>query len=595
MRLSVLTLVAASTVVALEEGYRALDFSVYRGNSRKDVLNRDTSDGHFIAKRDKRDGLVNMVLTNMQTFYLTNLLIGSDGQKNGVLVDTGSSDLWIMNSNINCESSTGSQRRSFEESFEDLDDAALSKMNLDDEVVSRGFSGSILRTRGRSGIRDVLFDPAPGSRRFEDKVAREEETKPSSTESEGSTEVKDFASAVASFASQFGGSSPTGSGTGSLGGGGSGTGSGVNSCVQYGSFSTSSSDSFKRNSSASAFNIQYADNTHANGIWGTDLIKIGDTTVNSLSFALVNDTTSDVGVLGIGLPGLETTYSRSGGGSYQYENLPLKMRNQGLIHKNAYSLYLGNTNSVSGSILFGALDHAKYSGQLTTVPIINTQASLGYNSAIRLEIVVDSITIQSTGTNATITSNLYAALLDTGSTLSYFPSALLTKFATSIGATYNSRYQAYVMACPSSNNKYSVALNFSGKVITVPMSSLFLPIDSANSQCYLGVLEQSGSYILFGDNVLRSAYVVYDLDDLEISLAQVNYTNDTDIEVISSSVPSAVKAVSYSATALSSGSESSATGSIVNIGNNGKKSGSSKIGASLAMIMIGFGVVLTSF
>lgn len=75
---------------------------------------------------------------------------------------------------------------------------------------------------------------------------------------------------------------------------------------------------------------------------------------------------------------------------------------------------------------------------------------------------------------------------------------------------------------------------------------------------FLSVLQQSGSdYILFGDNVLRSAYLVYDLDDFEISIAQARYTTEEDISVISSSVPNAIQAPGYSSTSLPSSADGS--------------------------------------
>lgn len=69
----------------------------------------------------------------------------------------------------------------------------------------------------------------------------------------------------------------------------------------------------------------------------------------------------------------------------------------------------------------------------------------------------------------------------------------------------------------------------------------------------MNILQQSGSdYILFGDNVLRSAYLVYDLDEFEISIAQARYTTEGEISVISSSVPNSIQAPGYSSTSLPS-------------------------------------------
>ena len=56
-----------------------------------------------------------MTLTNKQTFYMATLKIGSNEDENRVLVDTGSSDLWVMSHDLKCVSAPNSKRneRSF--------------------------------------------------------------------------------------------------------------------------------------------------------------------------------------------------------------------------------------------------------------------------------------------------------------------------------------------------------------------------------------------------------------------------------------------------------------------------------------------------
>lgn len=81
---------------------------------------------------------------------------------------------------------------------------------------------------------------------------------------------------------------------------------GSNTCTSYGTFNTENSDSFVQNDT-DTFVIGYADGTFASGIWGHDTVRIGNLSVEDLSFAVANESSSDIGVLGIGLPGLEVT------------------------------------------------------------------------------------------------------------------------------------------------------------------------------------------------------------------------------------------------------------------------------------------------
>ena len=52
------------------------------------------------------------------------------------------------------------------------------------------------------------------------------------------------------------------------------------------------------------------------------------------------------------------------------------MRNAGLIDVHTQSLWLINIDSRGGLILFRAVDSAKYTGSLQTVPIVATVASI---------------------------------------------------------------------------------------------------------------------------------------------------------------------------------------------------------------------------
>lgn len=161
-------------------------------------------------------------------------------------------------------------------------------------------------------------------------------------------------------------------------------------------------------------------------------------TVKDLSFAIANETSSDVGVLGIGLPGLEVTTQYG----YTYQNLPLKLKADGIIAKSLYSLYLNTADAKAGSILFGAIDHAKYQGDLVTVKMMRTYSQISY--PVRIQVPVSKIDVESSsGSTTNILSSTTGVVLDTGSTLSYVFSdtlqllgkALKWSILNSVGAT----------------------------------------------------------------------------------------------------------------------------------------------------------------
>lgn len=532
MKWNILSYAVAAAIVghsalalANEEGLFRLDFNIRRGNSKRDLIEESTDGAYFV----KRDGFVDMELKNERTFYLTTLKIGSNKDENGVLVDTGSSDLWVMSHDLKCDQAPPSSKKR--------------GVNLD-------------RRHIEAGSRSIPTKSSP----IKDAVENKAWWNPFGSGGSTVTTIISPGFQTDSSGAGIGQEAPS------------------NTCTQYGSFNTENSDTFQRNNSASPFQIEYADGTSAVGIWGHDDVIVGNVTVHSMSFAIANETSSDVGVLGIGLAGLETTFSTRGGGGYTYENLPIKMVNQGLINKNVYSLYLGKATDSSGNILFGAIDHAKFEGDLITVPIINSYASAGYTEPIRLEIIVNNMTLSSSTDEVTVTSRSYSAVLDTGSTLSYLPSALFTRVGEALGGSYSSAIGAYLLPCTSSSN-IKLTLNIGGMDIDVPLTDLLLRGSSSSSSvCYLGILEQllSSRYMLLGDNILRHAYVVYDLEDLEISVGQVVFTDDEDIEVITSTVPGAVRAADFSSTSVSPGeTETSLTDHIVVSGTTSRSTSTS--------------------
>lgn len=508
-----LLVLAAAAAATPKHGAVKVDFGVLRGSLPAELerFRRGTL--------GRREDMASMALTNEQTYYSTDLKIGSDGQEVTVLVDTGSLDLWIMSSDVECES--------------DSDSSSYSKRRvLDLDKVydaSRNSHERLKRAENKDSfgllVSQIFGTMAPGVETVVYSVS------------------DPYATAIPSL--------PDG-GSGSGSGGGSGSGSGGASCTLDGSFNTDTSDTFSANSTAPEFSIEYADGTTATGFWGTDYVSILNANISDVSFAVVNKTSSGFGVLGIGLEGLETTFSLGSQRSYTYENFPVRLKNSGIINKVAYSLYLNDDTASSGLVLFGAVDHAKYSGQLYTVPIINVYADY-YDHPIRLDVALDSISFETSSSNITAVNGTMAALLDSGTTYTYLPSWALDNLASSMSGSYSLSMGLYQVSCDYSSDDAYAVFDFSGARIKVPLSDLVV---SYSRSCYLTILEQSLTiggveYAVLGDNFLRSAYVVYDLEDYQISLAQASYSSEEDIDVILSSVPLAVSADYYSSTSLS--------------------------------------------
>ncbi|CAH2355478.1 aspartic proteinase Mkc7p [[Candida] railenensis] len=466
-----------------------VDFEIQRGNSLSD-LSVDKKPYLY-----KRDGEVGLTLANSVNLYLATIKIGSEEDEVTVQIDTGSSDLWVMASDVECFVPISNYKRD------------------DDELILE---------------------------RRDDKKSKSA----SSSEAPSTTEIEYFEPQFSSV--------PTGTEAGDI--------AETNTCIAYGSFATGSSSSFKVNETVPDFYIVYGDLTGAFGVWGQDTVVIGDAAVDSLSFGIANQTSTNIGILGIGLQNLESTVDLQNDSiSYTYENLPVALKSQGYIEKIAYSLFLNDENATTGSILFGAVDHAKYTGPLVTVPLLT---NLSYDPG-QMHFLVDSIGVDVGNESHSLTDNKYTAIFDSGTSLTVLPSSLYERFGELVGGNYSDEYGYYKVPCPSGDEEINLVLNFSGAILTVPYSNLIMSGDvdyAPTSTCFLGTQNSSESYTVFGDNVLVSGYFVYDLEDLTISIAQANYTDETDIEILSGSIPGAKDAPLYSSTEfIDSVAESSAT------------------------------------
>ncbi|OUM51205.1 hypothetical protein BVG19_g293 [[Candida] boidinii] len=495
------------------KGYVKLEPIVRRGNNY--AGSEIGGEARLVEKRDS-DGQALMVLENQQSFYSTNILIGSSQENVTVLVDTGSSDLWVVNSN-NTYCSSNSNRRSKKH----IDFSKIKNFNEDkekSEVSSSTIPTTTIENHQKEQVK-VLTSSVPNPN------------------------GKDWDLIFTTITYGGIGSNPTSSMNPALA---------TIDCQVYGVFDPSDSDSFRSN--GTSFSITYADNTFAQGTWGHDDVLIDGIDVESLSFAVADQTDSDMGVLGIGLPGLETTYSGSTSSSpYMYENLPIRMTSQGLINLPSYSVFLNSTDSSYASILFGAIDHSKYVGDLQVLPVINTLRSYGYSDPIRLEITLNSLSVGTDTEEAVFASGAAAALLDTGTTLTYIPDALLEFINDQLDLTYSNSLGYYTMSCSDGDDRF-LTFNFGGISIDCPLSSFFINIysgsGSVSSQCALGLLSSGDDSLTLGDSFLRNAYMVADLQNYQIALAQSNLdtstNNDENIEVMSSGIPGVKTAQFYS-------------------------------------------------
>ena len=137
-----------------------------------------------------------------------------------------------------------------------------------------------------------------------------------------------------------------------------------------------------------------------------------------------------------------------------------------------------------------------------------------------------------------------AAILDSGTTITLLPNNIAQVVFDELGATVSTTLGAVVVPCSLRDNSGTLNYGFGGPggpTIKVSVNDLVLPLvlrsgrvptyTNGEPACQLGIQPAGDKPVLFGDTFLRSAYVVYDLANNRIALAQTDF-NSTDSNIV---------------------------------------------------------------
>jgi yapsin 1 len=307
-------------------------------------------------------------------------------------------------------------------------------------------------------------------------------------------------------------------------------------CAAYGTFDTSTQ---KWKSLDEFFFIEYGDSTYAKGTWGTSVVSFGNATVENFIFAVANETDSSVPVFGLGFESSESSQGmvmEALDEAFYYTNFPAALKQSGFIERTLYSLYM-NSETSEGSVLFGGIDHAKYTGDLVTLPLDSTNTSDGVEQPSTFNIQLSSLTLAGSEGDVKAISSPVSVLLDSGTSFVYLPEDAVNNTMKTFGAVYSEEIGLYVIDCPNGPTDIDFDFQFGDVNISIPFEDFLSPTDTTGTQCAILLIASEDA--ILGDTFLERAYVVYDLDGLQVQLAPVNVTDEEDIEVIGSQGPTA--------------------------------------------------------
>jgi len=245
----------------------------------------------------------------------------------------------------------------------------------------------------------------------------------------------------------------------------------------------------------------------------TDNIALPESTINVTGAQFGVATASqdlNEGILGLGW---------GKGFNLPYDNFIDVLAEQGATKSRAFSIALGSVNANNGGVLiFGGVDTKKFTGPLISNKILGPQGKENLN---RYWIQMTSIAFSKSGSSSkTYSDSAMPIVLDSGSSLSYLPSSIVTAMVSDFNAKLDES-GFYLVPCSQVNTEGTLDFTFGKAVIKVPFADFIWQFSS--TQCILGAMplpKTSGITPLLGDTFMRSAFAVFDQTQETISLAQ---------------------------------------------------------------------------
>lgn len=267
----------------------------------------------------------------------------------------------------------------------------------------------------------------------------------------------------------------------------------------------------------------------------TDVLSVGGVSVTNQTMAVATSAKQvQTGIMGIGLATNEAAVSQNLG---QYPNLADSLVSQGKISSKSYSLYLDDLATSRGAIVFGGYDYDKFMGDLTMLPI-QVDDQTGMRTSFTVSWTSIGVNMPNDDFALETPNFVYGAVLDTGTTLTYMPTVLYKPFAEFFNTTTSTNPQlagtTFVDCNVGKTHPGQLIFGLGGDdgvQIAVDFDELAVPVfDTTTGKqievkgqpaCQFGLDDAGEGYsILFGQTFLRSAYVLYDLDNLQLGVAQ---------------------------------------------------------------------------
>ncbi|KIO28275.1 hypothetical protein M407DRAFT_22485 [Tulasnella calospora MUT 4182] len=277
-------------------------------------------------------------------------------------------------------------------------------------------------------------------------------------------------------------------------------------------FKTSSSSTYKI--SSTPFTIQYADGSSATGKVATDKVTVAGLSVSKQGFgAVTKETGNFLDSSSAGLMGLGFTANAESGATPFFINLA----NQGTLASNVFSFYMSRGGSSGSELCFGCTNSAKYTGSITYYSL-DSSATSGTQYYWNIKSGGFSY-------NGGSSSGSFSAVIDSGTTLIYIPTAAAKKFYASIPGAKDASSSVgdgfYTYPCNTSLGSIAIAFG-STKYAINPADFNLGPVSEGSSLCVGGIVgdDVGGSLAIIGDEFMKNWYSVFNYSTKSVGFAK---------------------------------------------------------------------------
>ncbi|KAJ2575241.1 hypothetical protein GGH19_003166 [Coemansia sp. RSA 1807] len=258
--------------------------------------------------------------------------------------------------------------------------------------------------------------------------------------------------------------------------------------------------------------ISYGDGSFATGYTIRDTVSIGNLTVpnqviglaTSESRAYQQDTVD--GLLGLSysgvsfIPGVTTFLDNINENDY--------------LKQPIFSVYIKekDKNDYAGEYLFGDIDHSKFEGELTWVPLSTPKF---------WEINLDGVSLDVQGVGKEQMEISGPAILDTGTTLIVMDEKQATEFHRGIPSAEKSEIYGWIL--PTNTDQLipgNISFAIGGAEFSVPVKNLVRePVKGLDGWSFSAVTSGASNFIIIGDVFFRSNYITFDRGNARVGIA----------------------------------------------------------------------------